>query len=191
MNEQIENYFREYERQTAESLKTEKEKLLIRLGLYTEEYEYHDQRKGFAKYDPTTKKYISTKKVPIEISDEEYSRILQIEKERAEANKAKKAKKEIKLENVNCGAERTLNFLITLQLILTILISVAFIIAGFITAEEYTNISSALRISGTAIGIIIFVIGWINWAHKKVIINISNNLHNISRLAQDKEQNSI
>jgi hypothetical protein len=84
MNEKVKAYIEKAEKDRKMKEQVEKEELLISLGLYETVYSDTHQP-GFTGYDRKTKKYYRL--VPLEVSDEEYATILELNPETAEPAK--------------------------------------------------------------------------------------------------------
>lgn len=183
MDQKLKEFFDKNEAIEREAYLKEKESVLFACGLYSIEKEYSEKSAWGYKYDSSTKKYCKDVKVPLEVTDDEYSRILDIycRKKAEEAKEESKLKAEkIHLERVNPHAERLLNFIITFKLVLTIIFSVMFLIAGIMLNGELNVAEPLPLVIGIFLAIIVLAYGLVAWALQKVVINISNNLHNIS-----------
>ena len=188
MEKKLQEFFAAYQAKEKEEALKKKEAVLIACGLYNEEREYSDKRGwGDAKYDAQQKKYYRIKKVPIEVTEEEYRKILEIHQSTA-APVVKKEEENIKirLEEANPAAERILNFLIKMQLIVAIILAVVMLIAGFEMNKSIPSEAPWPILVGILLAVIMLIIGLITWSLQKVVINISNNSHNISKLLQQK-----
>ena len=114
-------------------------------------------------YDEETKKYYRKVKVPAEVSDEEYEEILRL------SPPAPKVEEVI----IEDGAERFLGVMNTISLIVSI---TAAIILVFIAIDAYRNGGYY-----ALVGAVLLLVSLVSWAITKVVLNISNNLHEINR----------
>lgn len=194
MNELVKDFFQkaeEEEKQKAaaakEKQRKDKDKILIENGLFTEERVYMENRGwGEAFYDQEKKQYYKSTKKAVEVSDEEYARILEIINKKKQAKETKHeekpTKKPVHLEDVYPKAEKIMHLIIKINLIVTILSAIVIIIGGLVINDGFASFGAALGIA-----IVVVIVGILVWASSMVIINISNNLHNLSRLNQPKE----
>ena len=167
--------------------RTKRDEVLIECGLYTEEKQYSDKSGWGYKFDYETRQYFKVVKVPIELTDEEYGRVLQIyRKNKAVEDKKEKKDKPVHMETVNPHAERILNFFVVLFLVFFIIVSSVILIAGI--AMNTTDEAPLPLIIGVLLAFIVLVYGFVLWALQKVLLNMSNNLHNISRLVERIEK---
>lgn len=189
MNQQLKEFFEKNEVIERDTFLKEKESILIQCGLYSTEKQYSDKRDWASKYDPETKKYCKDVKVPLDVTDDEYCKILEIyRKNNVSAAEKKKEDKVIHLESVNPHAERILNFFIVVRLIFCILLSVLFIVLGIALNDEFYTAAPIPLIAGIALAFFELTLGLVSWALQKVVINMSNNLHNVSRLTESIEK---
>lgn len=144
----------------------ERDAHLISLGLVDPEktrleyskldyYTYH-----YPEWDDELKKYYRVVKMPVEVTDEEYEAIKQASQEPTS----------VKLEKLSNGAEKFLGVINTIVLIIYIL---AAVILSMMTLSE----KNALFLLA---GLCTLIIGLISWAIVKVMLNVSNNLHQIN-----------
>lgn len=158
----------------AEALDLEKQKqqaerdnLLISLGLYSEKIIYIDHMEDIENYDNAhfdsiRGQYYTKSKVAYSVSDEEFEEIKKytLKKEKTEHVE------NISLDNT---AEQFLGILNTLSLILCLIVALILFVVG-ITEER--------NLIGLSIGFAI--LGLMSYACAKVVLNISNNLHQIN-----------
>ena len=194
MDELVRDFFQKAEEEekqkeaaSKEKQRKDKDKILIENGLFTEERVYMENRGwGEAFYDQEKKQYYKSTKKAVEVSDEEYARILEIINKKKQAKETKHeekpTKKPVHLEDVYPKAEKIMHLIIKINLIVTILSAVVIIIGGLVINDGFASFGAALGIA-----IVVVIVGILVWASSMVIINISNNLHNLSRLNQPKE----
>lgn len=160
MNEQVKAFI--------DKAKSEK---LVSMGLIKEmKREYGPYGQTYSKYDKETKQYYCETPIPIDISDEEFEKLLQYEKINTTA-----PKENAKVNNtpLNNTAEKALNIYITVVLVIGIIAAVFCVIGGLMAS--YTT---DFALVGIGIGVAIAFV--LSWAVIKVYINISNNLHEIN-----------
>lgn len=145
-----------------EEFEKERDAHLISLGLIKEIVrKYSDAYGGgYYAYDEVQKKYYGEFNVPVNVTDEEYAEIKKITEE--------KSNKDIKIEN---GAE---NFLGVLNTIFFVIGIIAAIILVCISFDSYDG--GIYFLSGLGVLLVSFV----SWGITKVLLNISNNLHQIN-----------
>ena len=183
MDQKLKEFFEKNEAIENEAILNERKSVLLDCGLYSIEKQYSEKSAWGYKYDQETKKYCKEVKVPLEVTDDEYGRILEIyrKKKAADAEEENELKAgKIHLESVNPRAERILNFIITFKLVLTIIYSAMFLVTGIILNSTLDVDKPLPLVIGITLAVIILAYGLVAWALQKVVINISNNLHNIS-----------
>lgn len=149
--------------------KAKNEKLLS-MGLVKEvKREYGPYGQEFSKYDKEAKQYYRETPIPIDISDDEFEKLLQYEKINVPRPKESAVVSKTPVKNT---AEQILNVYISVILAIGIVVAAILIVAGFV---------SGYSVSWTAVlyGVIVLILSFLSWASMKVIINISNNLHEI------------
>ena len=89
MNQLVQNYLERKSNESQEKSLKNKNELLIKLGLFEKEY---SDKEGYSyeypekEWDNESKTYKYFKKVPVEVSDKEYSQILEYQKESTDAS---------------------------------------------------------------------------------------------------------
>lgn len=79
MDPLVQDFFRKNDEELQKNKSQEKEKVLIENGLYTEERVYSESRGwGDSFYDKEKKQYYTRTRKPVEVTDEEYERIVEI-----------------------------------------------------------------------------------------------------------------
>ncbi len=143
----------------------ERDEHLLSLGLIDEEKSIREYSVNYSsffnKWDKKAQKYYREELVPAKITDEEYEEV-----------KRYAAKNAADMENVelNNGAEKFLGIINTIMLVLSIIAVVVLIIVGVV---EYEGGLFLIALS-------VLLISLISWAVVKVVLNISNNLHEIN-----------
>lgn len=171
MEQKLKEFFEKNEAEEREAFLKERASVLIKCGLYSEEKQVCDASEWLSHYDYETKKYYKSVKVPFDVTDDEYKRILEIYRKGqrlAEKENAAEQEKQIDLD-----AEERLDYITSVISVLTVFGAIALLIAGFF-------LDSVPVILGIVISIIVFVEGLLFRALHKVVINISRNLHSIS-----------
>lgn len=190
MDQKLKEFFDKNEAFERDIILKERESVLIGCGLYSSEKQFSNKREGgYSIYDPVAKSYYKEVKTPLDVTDEEYSRILEIcRRKQAAAAKTETEwrAKNIHLEQVNPHAERILNFVISCRLILTIILSVMFLVVGIVLNGQIDIAEPWPLVLGILLALIVLAFGLVFWALQKVVINMSNNLHNISTLSQSE-----
>lgn len=148
-----------------------KGKKLVSLGLIKEvQREYGAYSMKCSKYDPETKQYYREVQVPIDVTDEEFDKIL-----RYSAIETPKLKEEKVIERgeVRNGAEKTLGTFNVIVLIIWLVLAGVCVIVGIVADfdESWIFILS---------GLVLIIPAILSWAALKVYLNISNNLHEIN-----------
>lgn len=160
MNEQVRAYLD----------KAKKDKL-ISMGLIKEmKREYGPYGPIFSKYDKETKQYYFETPIPIDISDEEFEKLIKYEQIKTAAPQDVVKTENAKVKNT---AEKALNIYNTVVLVIGLIAAVICVIAGL--AGGY---SANLALAAIGIGVAITFV--LSWAVIKVYVNISNNLHEIN-----------
>ena len=133
---------------------------LISLGLIKKrEKKYSDTfGGGYNLYDEGQNKYYGLFTKPVEVTDEEYEEIKKIA---------------TKPEEVENGAENFLRVINGISLVIGIIFAIILIIAS---VNSYEDESTSFLIAGIAVLLISFV----SCAIIRVLLNISNNLHQIN-----------
>lgn len=148
-----------------------KEKKLVSMGLIKEvKREYGAYSMKYPKYDPETKQYYREVQVPIDVTDEEFDKILRFSD--IEAPKVKEEEVSAR-GDVKNGAEKTLGTFNSIVLIVWLIIAGACVIAGIFADFDESWI---LILSG----LVMVIPAILSWAALKVYLNISNNLHEIN-----------
>lgn len=152
-----------------EEFQKERDAHLISLGLIKEKVrKYSDAYGGgYNAYDEVQKKYYGEFNVPVNVTDEEYAEIKKITEE--------KSNKEIKIEN---GAENFLGVLNTIFFVIGIIAAVIFLIIAIDNLGSYRTEDEGIVNLITSIAILI--VSFISWGVTRVLLNISNNLHQIN-----------
>ena len=147
-----------------EAFEKKRDEHLISLGLvkkgesvreYSDSYNY-----VFNKWDEEAKKYYREKLVAISVTDEEYEEIKNV------ANTPTTAED----KEIDNGAEKFLGVINGIMLAISI---IAAVVLSFIAIGEE-------EFGFFLIGLGVLLIGLISWAIVKVMLNISNNLHEIN-----------
>lgn len=165
MNSKVDEFISKAKSEEKKNCEEERARNLIIAGLYEQERVYSDDlTSDCPNYDVEKKKYYGTKKKPIEVTDEEYAKILKY-------LKANDVIKETKTETDN-RAERTLGGIATLFLVLAILA----VLAGvcFLLSEYIYGLLAFV------ISLLSFVVLLGAWAKMKVLANISLTLKDIN-----------
>ena len=142
----------------------ERDKLLISLGLTTDKpYIEYSEFKEYQsdKWDKETKMYYREIPVPVKVTDEEYEEIKKYTKKEADDS--------IELDDT---AESILGVLNTIFLILGIAATIFIIYKGFTSSRAFGDYILE--------AIIVLVASMATWAAWKVVLNMSNNLHQIN-----------
>ena len=168
MDPKLQKFIEKAQATERKAYEKERDAMLLSLGLVNEDdtilreysptYEY-----PYLNYDPEKKAYYrEIKGTPISITDEEY--------ELLKKYVPKTAYKQS--ESISNGAETFLGVINIIVLLASIVCSV--ILMGSL-AETYNSLGY-----GTLIGIIIILLALIAFSSVKVMLNISNNLHEIN-----------
>ena len=167
MDAKVKEFLETAKAKEREAFEKKRDEHLISLGLINEEEsvreysEAYNHGKGFVKWDAEQQKYYKyITIVPVSVSDEEY----------AEIQKVSAAPTTIEDETVENGAEKFLGVINGIVLVVSIIAAVILALVAMSEAE------SALFF----IGLGVLLVGLISWAIVKVMLNISNNLHEIN-----------
>lgn len=150
-----------------------KDKKLISMGLIEEtRREYGPYSPKYRLFEKETRRYYRDIPIPIEISDEEFEKLLMYEKIKETIPQEKED--DIRdVRHINNTAEKILNTFNVIALVIGITAALVCVILGFID-------SMRLGYMAILIGIAITIPIILSWAMLKVYINISNNLHEIN-----------
>lgn len=167
MDEKVKEFLETAKAKKREAFEKKRDEHLISLGLINEEEsvreysEAYNYGKGFVKWDAEQQKYYKyITIVPVSVSDEEYEEI----------QKVSAAPTTIEDETVENGAEKFLG------VINGIVLAVSIIAAVILALVAMSEAGGALFF----IGLGVLLVGLISWAIVKVMLNISNNLHEIN-----------
>lgn len=148
----------------------EKESLLISFGLYTEvgerSYWYSSDDGKYPYYDEERQEYYSVKRVPIEVSDEEYEELREIAVRTGRLGVATEA--EMKDETF---ANKIANYFIIGTLLLYCILFLIFIVQGISDRNPW--------LCGAGIGVLL--IGLQSWAAARMFIELSRDIRYIRR----------
>lgn len=146
--------------------KEARDKHLISLGLIKETFREYSPTGSYEypylNYDSEKKSYYSEKKIPVSVTDEEYEMIKKYAAISA-------PKKEVELDN---GAEKFLGVVNGILLAISIIATLALLI---VAADTYRG--GGYFVLGA---ISLLLLSLITFASIKVILNVSNNLHQIN-----------
>ena len=175
MNPKVKQFLDEAKAKERAEFEKQRDAHLVKLGLVDEEkstIEYSERyslEMGFVNYDSQKDKYYKGTVVPVEVTDEEYEQIKRytapkvqtVADSNDEANSA-----EVFLANVN-------------NIVRVIVIVSSIAIAIFALSEGMLML--------LLVGVLILLGGLIVTATTKVLLNISNNLHEINSKLKDRE----
>ena len=170
MNPKVKQFLEETKAKERAEFEKQRDAHLKKLGLVDEEkstIEYSDSyspARGFEKYDRQQDKYYKSVPAPIEVTDEEYELIKRYSATKPQATLNKDA--EIFLDKVNS------------------IVTCVSIIASIVLAALALIDESWMLFVGAAV---IAIVSLISSAAVKVLLNISNNLHEINSKLKDKE----
>ena len=171
MDDLVKEYLDKAKASVAAEETKSRNKHLISLGLYHTERVYGPYGGKFLLYDKEQKRHYYEKKIPVEVTDEEYSEICKY----ASRNKVEEdIPEEPKVKEVSNSAERILGGFNTFLLCVNILMAIVVLI-GVIATGEMMSVSMAVLVAVLIVAGAILV-----WATVKVCLNISNNLHEIN-----------
>ena len=111
--------------------------------------------------------YNGVSSIPLSVTDEEYEEIKRLTEE--------KSNEEIKIEN---GAEKFLGALNTVFFVIGIVAAIVFLIAAIDNLSYYLSEDEGITYLITSI--VILIGSFISWSVTRVLLNISNNLHQIN-----------
>lgn len=159
MNPKVKAFIENAQEKQQIQTKQERDKLLVSLGLTDGvERKYAKEWDGvYQSWDDEKQMYYYDAPVPISVTDEEYELIKMCVKQRGD-----KCADESDKRN---GAERFLSVVNTIGLVAGLLYAVAMLFMGL-----------RLALMGVCLAIVMFI----SWAMVKVVLNISNNLHDIN-----------
>ena len=159
MNPKVKAFIENAQEKQQKQAKQERDELLVSLGLTDGvERKYAKEWDGvYQSWDDEKQMYYYEAPVPISVTDEEYELIKMYVKQRGE-------KRADESEKSN-GAERFLGVINTISLVVGLLCAVVMLFMGV-----------EMVIAGICLAIVMFV----SWAMVKVVLNISNNLHDIN-----------
>ena len=182
MEQKLKEFFEKNEADEREAFLKERTSVLIKCGLYSEEKQFYDVWEFGCRYDPITEKHYKNVKVPFDVTDDEYERILKIyHKGQRAAEKENAAEQEkLRLEQIDLDAEKRLDNITSVISVLTVFGAIALLIAGFFLNGELYDLKPLPVILGIVLSITVLVEGLLFRALHKVVINISRNLHSIS-----------
>ena len=165
MHPKVERFLREARNKELQ----EREKILIELGLYEEKKV--DKEEGYDAYswDKEQNKLIHIQKMAIKVSDEEYSEIIKHYKSPIESSDISTDNNN-HMTSIDNNAEHFLGVINKIGLYIVIFVSV-FVASIFLFTGEFVLILPI---------IVIVFLETIMWAINKVVLNISNNLHQIN-----------
>lgn len=158
MNPKVKEFIEAARAKERTKFEEERDAHLISLGLIKETVrKYSDEfGGGFDHYDKDLKKYYNEFPVPEKVTDEEYEEIKRITG--------------IETKEINNGAEKLLDGINTALLIIGIFATIILAFAAFTNPEEGYFIAAIVVLSTTVV----------SWAMVRVLLNISNNLHQIN-----------
>ena len=170
MNPKVKQFLDEAKAKERAEFEKQRDAHLMKLGLVDEEkstIEYSDSflpARGFDKYDRELNKYYKSVPAPIEVTDDEYELI-----KRYSATKPQAI--------LNNDAETFLDKVNSIVTCVSILASIVLVALALID-ESWTLFWGA---------VVIAIVSLISSAAVKVLLNISNNLHEINSKLKDRE----
>lgn len=170
MNEKLRDYFEEQEKLQRKKYENERDELLIQLGLVEEEriYSSDSYNPDLPHIDMTWDRKVGAYyyNKPISVTDEEFARIKNYNQLSSEA------KPKVVYNGVDGSAEKTLTSINSVMFVVCIIAAcVLFYLAwGMDSGGEMMFVAS----------ISFLIVSAIVWLLVRVIINMSNNLHNIN-----------
>ena len=171
MDELVQDYLEKAKTAVAAEESKKRNKHLISLGLYHTERVYGPYGGKFLLYDKEQKRHYYEKKIPVEVTNEEYAEICKY----ASRNKVEEdIPEEPKVKEVSNSAERILGGFNTFLLCVNILMAIV-VLVGAISTGEMMPVGMAILVAILIVAGAILV-----WATVKVCLNISNNLHEIN-----------
>lgn len=171
MDELVKDYLEKAKATVASEESKKRNKHLISLGLYHTERVYGPYGGKFLLYDKEAKKHYYEKKIPVEVTDEEYAEICKYSSRIVEEDDIPEKILKTEIDN---RAERILGGFNAFMLCVNILLAVALLVYAVIIGEMMSIWAAALVVVLAIAGSVLV------WATVKVCLNISNNLHEIN-----------
>ena len=162
MDTKVKEFLEEARAKERKAFERKRDEHLISLGLIKEtKKEYSDYYSyTYSNYDDETKKYYQLINVPVEVSDDEYEEI------------KKFSAPTTPVEEIDNGAEKFLGVMNGISFAVCLITAVILLFVGMGSYRDsgYYYLAS----------VVILLTSLVSWAIVKVLLNISNNLHNIN-----------
>ena len=168
-------------KRNAQRVKFEKERdsLLVSLGLVetVKEYSPTGQRSStYFKLDEETGQYYCNKKIPVEVTDEEFEEIKQVAGQTSKSDQpSAQSSSKMYLDN---NAERFLSVVNTISLVISC--AVAFILFCMSIKQFIDYDAPEILFWGFLYSALMVFVALIGYAFLKVYLNMSNNLHELN-----------